>query len=103
MPVPRGVAAATIVWFASVAAAQDEPKPPAPPPPEAPKPPEPAPPPPPPARRLFEGTEDDLAAKFPNVSVREIGRSRGGRPLRLVTVLPKDAAETDIDWTALLV
>jgi hypothetical protein len=73
------------------ATAQDAPKPPEPPPPV------PAPP------KLFEGTPADLAAKFPNVSLRDIGRSRGGRPLVLVTVLGKDAKEGEVDWEALVV
>ena len=52
---------------------------------------------------LFDGTAQDLAAKHANVSVREIGRSRGGRPILLVSVLPRDTKESDVEWAALLV
>jgi len=94
------LAALCLVALSSAASAQDsggekKPEPPAP----APAPAPPAPPPP----TLFAGSPQDLAAKFANVSVREIGRSAGNRPLVLVSVLPKDAKEDDVEWAALVV
>jgi hypothetical protein len=89
----RGRAAtglALLALAAAVAAAQD-----------APPPTPPAPAPPPPAEH-FAGTADDLAAKFPqSVRVTQVGRSAGGKPLRLVTV--SAAAEKDVEWAALVV
>jgi len=85
------LSASLVLAVAASAGAQDAPKPPAPPPPV------PAPP------KLFDGSPADLAAKFRNVSVRDLARSRGGRPLVLVTVLGKDAKEGELDWEALVV
>src|SRR5262252_2856886 len=97
-------AAWLVVASASSAFAQDkggekkpEPPPPAPAPPPASAPSAPSTPPP----ALFAGTPQDLAAKHANVSVREIGRSAGNRPLVLVSVLGKDAKESDVEWDAL--
>lgn len=56
-----------------------------------------------PAPTLFAGTPQDLAAKHPEVSLREIGRSAGNRPLVLVSVLPPGAKEDDVEWEALVV
>jgi hypothetical protein len=55
------------------------------------------------APKLFDGAPRDLAAQYPNVTVREIGKSRGGRPLALVSVVPKDASPADVEWEALVV
>ncbi len=102
---PAALGLAALFLVSSAALAQDaggEKKPAEPAPvPAAPPAPVPQPPPPPPA--LFDGSPADLAAAHPNVTVREIGRSRGDRPLVVVSVLPKDAAETDIEWEALVV
>lgn len=60
-------------------------------------------PPEPPARTPFAGDASALAEGRENVSLREIGRSRGGRPLALVTVLPRGGREEEVVWSALLV
>jgi len=56
-----------------------------------------------PPPKLFDGTPQDLAAKRANVALREIGRSRGNRPIEMVSVFGKDAKEDDVDWEALVV
>lgn len=100
---PAAAGLAALCLFCAAASAQDagDGKKPAEPPP-APEPtPAPAPESPPPPT-LFAGAPEDLAAAHPNVSVREIGRSRGNRPIVVLSVLPKDARETDVEWEALV-
>jgi hypothetical protein len=96
------VACLLVCAAAAAARAQDAgggEKKPAPPAPAPAPPPAPAPAPAPPAEPvLFGGTPEELAAKHANVTVKEIGRSRGNRPLVVVSVLAKDAKEEDVEW-----
>ena len=93
----RGVAPALVACaLLAPAAAQDE-LPPAPPETKSDAPAAPAPPP----REPFRGSADDLAAKFPAlVTLGDIGRSRGGKPIRTVTVTAPGGEAT---WVALVV
>lgn len=92
--VPRALAALAVGALAGLAAAQDAPPAPDTPPKDAPSAPS-----PPPPREPFRGSAEDLAAKFPQtVALGEIGRSRGGLPIRTLTVAP--AAE--VSWVALV-
>src|SRR5688572_15203529 len=99
-------AATAFAVLCTTAVAQDggdEKKPLEPPPIPAPVPPPKPPDPPVPPPPLFEGTPQDLAGRHANVTIREIGRSRGGRALVLVSVLPPGGREEDVEWAALVV
>ncbi len=60
-----------------------------------------------PARQPYAGSAKELAGRYEHVQLRQIGLSRGERPLRLLTVLPRSegavVALEETTWSALLV